>query len=155
MIVQFLDRDTACHIILVGSGGIGKTSMGLHIFHHPDIVHWFVHQYFVACDAIMTSDTLATTILQGMGAQITNGENPNTTVHHVLMTLPPTLVFLDNFETPWDSESSRPGMEDLLLKIGSSSRASLMVTTCIKELPSNFSWTYKVEISLLLPEAAR
>ena len=43
---------------------MGKTSTGLHIVHHLDVVHRFVHhRYFVACDAITTSDALATTVL--------------------------------------------------------------------------------------------
>ena len=94
MIVRFFDRDAACRIALVGSGGIGKTSTCLHIFHHPDIVHRFGHsRYFVACDAITTSDALATAILQVIGAQIVNGEDPNTTLYRVLMTLSPSLFF--------------------------------------------------------------
>ena len=140
----------------MGSGGIGKTSAGLHIFHHPDVVHRFEHhRYFVACDAITTSDALATAILQVVGAQIVNSENPNTTLYRVLMALPPSLIFLDNFETPWDSESSRSGVEDILSKIGASPKISLIVTTRIKELPSNLSWTYKEEIAPLSLEAAR
>ena len=140
----------------MGSGGIGKTSAGLHIFHHPDVVHRFEHhRYFVACDAITTSDALATAILQVIGAQTVNGENSNSTLYRVLMTLPSSLVFLDNFETPWDSESSRSGVEDVLSKIGASPKISLMVTTRIRGLPSNLSWTYKEEISPLSPEAAR
>ena len=140
----------------MGSGGIGKTSAGLHIFHHPDIVHRFDrHRYFVACDAITTSDALATAILQVIGAQVVNGENPNTTLYRVIMTLPPSLFLLDNFETPWDPESSRSGVEDILSKIGASSKISLMVTTRIRELPSNLSWTYEAEIVPLSPEAAR
>ena len=94
-------------------------------------------------------------ILQVVGAQIVNSENPNTTLHHLLMTLPPSLIFLDNFETPWDPESSRSGVEDILSKIGASPKISLIVTTRIKELPSNFSWTYEAEIAPLSPEAAR
>ena len=140
----------------MGSGGIGKTSAGLHIFHHPDIVHRFEHhRYFVACDAITTSDALATTILQVVGAQIVNSENPNTTLYRVLKTLPPSLLFLDNFETPWDPDSSKSGVEDILSKIGASPKISLIVTTRIKELPSNLSWTYETEIAPLPPEAAR
>ena len=146
----------ACRIALMGSGGIGKTSAGLHIFHHPDVVYRFEHhRYFVACDAITTSDSLATTILQVMGAQLVNSENPNTTLHRVLMALPPSLIFLDNFETPWDAEPSKLGVEDILSKIGASPKISLMVTTRIKGLPSNLSWTYKEEIVPLSPEAAR
>ena len=109
----------------------------------------------MACDAITTSDSLATTILQVVGAQIVNNENPNTIPHRVLMTLPPSLLFLDNFETPWDSESSRSGVEDILSKIGASPKISLIATTRIKGLPSNLSWTYKEEIEPLSPEAAR
>ena len=71
------------------------------------------------------------------------------------MALPPSLIFLDNFETPWDSDSSRLGVEDILSKIGASPKISLIVTTRIKELPSNLSWTYEAEISPLSLEAAR
>ena len=140
----------------MGSGGIGKTSAGLHIFHHPDIVHWFKHhQYFVACNAITTSDTLATMILRVAGVQIVNSKNPNMTLHCVLMALPPSLIFLDNFKMPWDSDSSRSGVENILSKIGASPKISLIVTTHIKELPSNLSWIYEAENSPLSLEAAR
>ena len=71
------------------------------------------------------------------------------------MTLPSSLLFLDYFETPWDQESSRPGVEDILSKIGASPKISLIVMTRIKELPSNLSWTYEAEIVPLSPEAAR
>ena len=140
----------------MGSGGIGKTSAGLHIFHHPDVIHRFEHhRYFVACDAITTSDALATTIFQAVGAKVVNGENPNSTLYRVLMALPPSLIFLDNFETPWDAESSKSGVEEILSKIGASPKISLMVTSRIKRLPSNLSWTDKEEIAPLSPEAAR
>ena len=65
-------------------------------------------------------DALATVILQVVGAQIVNGEVLNTILYRVLMTLPPSLIFLDNLETPWDSDSSRSGVEDVLSKIGAS-----------------------------------
>ena len=142
----------------MGSGGIGKTSAGLHIFYHLDMVHRLEHyRYFVACDAITTSDTLATVILQVVGVQIVNGEDINTILYRVLITLPPSLTFLDNFETPWYSDSSRLGVEDILSKIGASPKISLMVTTRIKELRSNLLWIYKaeIEISPLSLEAAR
>ena len=71
------------------------------------------------------------------------------------MTLPSSLLFLDNFETPWDQESSRPGVEDILSKIEASPNISLIVMTRIKELPSNLSWTYEAEIVPPSPEAAR
>ena len=94
-------------------------------------------------------------ILQVAGAQIVNSKNPNMTLHCVLMALPPSLIFLDNFKTPWDSDSSRSGVEDILSKIGASPKISLIVTTHVKELPSNLSWIYEAEISPLSLEAAR
>ena len=120
------------------------------------MVHRFEHyRYFVACDAITTSDTLATVILQVVGVQIVNGEDLNTILYRVLITLPPSLIFLDNFETPWYSNSSRLGVEDIFSKIGASPKISLMVTTRIKELLSNLLWIYEAEISPLSLEAAR
>ena len=46
-------------------------------------------------------------------------------------------------------------MEDILSKIGASPKISLIMTTHIKELPSNLSWIYEAEISPLSLEAAR
>lgn len=39
--VPLFGSDSPCYVALVGSGGMGKTSIGLHIFHHSDLVQKF------------------------------------------------------------------------------------------------------------------
>ena len=53
----------------MGSGGIGKTSAGLHIFHHPDVVHRFEHhRYFVATTVLKDAQAKFVEIGEVLGA---------------------------------------------------------------------------------------
>ena len=51
---SFLLRPEGAAIAILGSGGIGKTSLALSVMHRPDIAKHYARRYFIACDAANT-----------------------------------------------------------------------------------------------------
>lgn len=125
------------------------------MLYHPEIVQSFKGcRHFVSCEPAQRAEDLALLILQVLGSAQVSGENVKSTLHRVLSDLPPTLIFLDNFETPWNSESSRSEVEDILTRLGAAMTVSLIITTRISMLPTVISWTHHERISPLSPIAA-
>jgi len=63
-----------------------------------------------------SADTLAELILRVLRVPSVAEEHPSTALHQVLLSAPPTLLVLDNFETLWDVNSNRANVLDLLQK---------------------------------------
>ena len=142
-------------IAILGAGGIGKTATALHILHHKDVVaRYEEHRYFVGCDAVNSAETLATLILQIIQAPSVVGENIVTLLHQALLSSPPTLLLLDNFETVWYVPAGRDHVIDLLQKIGNAKNVSLMITMRAAVPPAGIAWTcFSCLPPLLLPDA--
>ena len=144
-------RSEQTRLAILGSGGIGKTSTALHILHHKDVVSRYQkYRYFVGCDAVNSAEALATLIIQVMQVPARVGENIVTFLHGILLSSPPTLLLLDNFETVWDVPAGREGILDLLQKIGNAKNVSLMITIRAAVPPPSITWTHS---SCLLPLA--
>ncbi|KAJ7216007.1 hypothetical protein GGX14DRAFT_696431 [Mycena pura] len=54
-------------IVLLGPGGMGKTSLAISALHHPDISSKYVHRYFVSCQSAPSCSELMTTIASHIG----------------------------------------------------------------------------------------
>jgi tetratricopeptide (TPR) repeat protein len=129
-------------LAILGAGGIGKTSAALHILHHRDVVTRYEdRRYFVGCNAVTSAEALATLMLQIIQASSAAGENIVTVLHRALLSAPLTLLLLDNFETVWDTNSTRDGVLDLLQKIGNAKTVSLMITMRGAVPPPSIVWT--------------
>lgn len=64
-VVGLLGRAQQTKVVILGDGGMGKTSAALHILHHGDLAGKYGNRrYFVACDAITSTESLATLTLQ-------------------------------------------------------------------------------------------
>ena len=113
------------------------------------------HRYFVGCDAVNSAEVLATQILQIMQVPARAGENIVTFLHGVLLSSPPTLLLLDNFETVWDLPAGRDGVVDLLQKIGNAKNVSLMITIRAAVPPPSITWTCSNCLLPLAPADAK
>jgi len=138
---------TGACLIILGTGGVGKTSIALGVLHHERVADIYkIRRLFVSCegaaDAAGVLNALAT-------ALHLSGEALQMQVLHSLSEHP-TLIVLDNFETPWEPPASRTGTEGLLGAISSLTGVAVLVTMRGAERPSGTRWIVP-HLPVLLP----
>ncbi|KAJ7095541.1 hypothetical protein C8R44DRAFT_813427 [Mycena epipterygia] len=102
-VVRILKHSTA-HLAILGTGGMGKTSLAIAALHHPEVAEKYTHRYFVSCHSTVSCSDLARSIAEHIGCE----KGPNMSkkiVNHFLLS-PASLSVLDNFETPWEPITS-------------------------------------------------
>jgi len=143
-------------IVILGGGGMGKTSTALHILHHSAVkARYGEVRYFVGCDSVTSGGALALLILQIIQHKIAPNENSSDVLYRPLSSYPCILLLLDNFETMWNSESNRADIRDLLSKIVSLSKVSLIITSRGDTPPSGVKWMRVDCLPPLSPEFAK
>jgi GTPase SAR1 family protein len=128
-VVNILVQDSA-HIAILGAGGMGKTSLATVAFHNPQVEAKYSHQYFVPCHSSPTCNELAVTIADHIG--IEKGSNMTKKIAHYFAHAPPSLLVLDNLETPWEPFSSRSEVEEFLSLLTDVPHLGLMVSNVCK-----------------------
>jgi AAA+ ATPase superfamily predicted ATPase len=109
-VVDILKQSNA-RVTILGTGGMGKTSLAIAALHHPEVTEIYAHRYFVACHSAASRSDLARSIAEHIGCD--KGSLPKQIVNY-LTRGPPSLLLLDNFETPWEPSASRSEVEDFL-----------------------------------------
>jgi hypothetical protein len=110
-IVNTLMQDSAC-IAILGTGGMGKTSLATAALHNPQVEARYSHRYFVPCHSCPTSTELATTIADHIGLE--KGRNMAGKIVDYFSHAPPSLLVLDNLETCWENLLHRAQVEEFL-----------------------------------------
>ncbi|KAJ7261944.1 P-loop containing nucleoside triphosphate hydrolase protein, partial [Mycena rebaudengoi] len=137
-VVNILLQDSA-HIAILGAGGMGKTSLGIAALHNPQVEAKYSSRYFVPCHSTPTCTELVRTIADHIGVE--RGSNLLNKVAHYFAHTPPSLLVLDNLETPWESQSSRQEVEEFLSLLTDAPQLGLMITLRGTERPSKVKWT--------------
>ncbi|KAJ7286278.1 P-loop containing nucleoside triphosphate hydrolase protein, partial [Mycena rebaudengoi] len=137
-VVNILIQDSA-HIAILGAGGMGKTSLATAALHNPQVEAKYSHRYFIPCHSSLTCTELASTIADHIGLE--KGSNMAKKVAHYFVHAPPSLLVLDNLETPWEPLSSRSEVEEFLSLLTDAPQLGLMITLRGAEHPSRVKWT--------------
>ncbi|KAF8207072.1 hypothetical protein K438DRAFT_1815632 [Mycena galopus ATCC 62051] len=127
------------YVALLGTGGIGKTSLAIAVLHHPAILSKFPRRFFVSCESTASQSELLAAIGRAIGL-----EQPNSTLRSILHALSgPDLVLLvlDNVETIWEPLDSRNDLEEFLSKLNDIPNLSLVITLRGAERPGKVRWT--------------
>ncbi|KAJ6517042.1 hypothetical protein DFH09DRAFT_1430930 [Mycena vulgaris] len=141
-VVDLILNHTPACVAIVGSGGIGKTSIALTSIHHPEVEKYFLNRrFFLSCEAVLTADSLALDLLKlfGLSADSSGSRSPSDILVSFAqsMTLK-CLLCLDNFETTWDSDKDH--VELLLSKIAVP-HLTLIITSRDSDRPRGIKWT--------------
>ncbi|KAJ7488073.1 hypothetical protein FB451DRAFT_1081691 [Mycena latifolia] len=126
-------------VAILGSGGVGKTSLATAIMHHPDIAGKFAHRHFVLCDSAVNHGDLFSIVASHLQLEPSQS-SPKDIVGH-LCAAPATLLVLDNLETPWEPTSSRDQVEEFLALLTEIPDLSLLITMRGTERPRKVSWS--------------
>ncbi|KAJ7244236.1 P-loop containing nucleoside triphosphate hydrolase protein, partial [Mycena rebaudengoi] len=137
-VVNILVQDSA-HIAILGAGGMGKTSLATAALHNPRVEANYSHQYFVPCHLSPTCNELAATIADHIGLE--KGSNMAKKIAHHFAHAPPSLLVLDNLETPWETLSSHAKVEEFLSLMTDVPQLGLMITLRGAEQPNKAKWT--------------
>ncbi|KAI0040348.1 hypothetical protein FA95DRAFT_1527690, partial [Auriscalpium vulgare] len=129
--------------VILGAGGIGKTTLALAILHHPAVVHKFHERiYFISCEGCLSASMLINDIAKVLGIQ--NDLDYSLKEEEILSYLEssPNLLCLDNFETLWNADLQvKHTVTVLLQKFSSVFSVSLLITMRGLEYPEGIAWS--------------
>ncbi|KAJ7112025.1 hypothetical protein C8R43DRAFT_153306 [Mycena crocata] len=125
-------------LAILGTGGIGKTTLATAALHHGDIVHKYPQRYFISCHSATTSTDLVEVIASHVG--VDKGPNLARRIASHLKFNSICLLVLDNFETPW--EAARREVEEILSLLTEIPHLALMLTMRGAQHPSKVQWTH-------------
>ncbi|KAJ7459294.1 hypothetical protein FB451DRAFT_1272453 [Mycena latifolia] len=139
-------------VAILGSGGIGKTSLATAVIHHSQIADKFQQRYFIACEAAATHSDLVHAV-----ASYLQSEPAQNLIIRSLAEGPPTLLVLDNLETAWEPSASRARVEEFLSLLTDIPHVALLITMRGVERPGKVRWTrpFFPPLNPLSYEAAR
>ncbi|KAJ7030190.1 P-loop containing nucleoside triphosphate hydrolase protein, partial [Mycena alexandri] len=151
-----LFRQGSPRIAILGSGGMGKTSLARIVVHHEEITTKYQgNRFFVTCDTASSKPELAGLIGAHLGLK--PGKDLTRVVLQHFSSSPPTLLILDNLETVWEPTKSRKEIEEFLSLLTDINSLALVITMRGAERPSKVQWTrpFLLPLPPLAQDAAR
>lgn len=130
-VVANLLSGTAAQIAILGTAGVGKSSLALAALHHPDIITKYgPNRHFVSCESAAS----ATELISAIATYYALGQpsRPSKAIIKYLSNLSvPSVIVLDNFETPWEPLECRSEVEDFLSLLVDVKDLNLIVSSCL------------------------
>ncbi|ORY55010.1 hypothetical protein BCR35DRAFT_335687 [Leucosporidium creatinivorum] len=119
-------QSLGAHVVLAGTGGIGKSSLALNALHSPELGLRFQRKLFIRCDTTPSAEALIEELVRVRGQPLAITEEPVGTMVRALEQMS-TLLVLDNLETPLDADGSNT--KDLVERLAAIPTVSLLITT--------------------------
>ncbi|KAF8182554.1 P-loop containing nucleoside triphosphate hydrolase protein [Pholiota molesta] len=127
-------------IAILGSGGFGKTTLARSILHEARVADRYKARYFLSCKNITNGDGLFLALSEMLG--LTTAPSKALASARRVLARFPTLLCLDNFETPWEPPSTREDVEGALACIADIPNLSLIITARGTQRPAQVAWSY-------------
>jgi serine/threonine protein kinase/tetratricopeptide (TPR) repeat protein len=150
-LAESLCSDPPAPVPVLGPAGAGKTTMILAALHETRVAERFGRRrWFIRCDGASGRDSLAGAIARTLCPDAAPPLEPK--VFNVLEEAPAVLA-LDNFETPWERETTE--VEELLSELAAIPGLALAVALRGGQRPFGPSWREAIHAGPLDPESAR
>ncbi|KAF8261443.1 hypothetical protein EI94DRAFT_1833321 [Lactarius quietus] len=131
-------------IAILGPGGYGKTTLASAVLSHRSVRQRFRDaRFFVACESATTAGDLLIELAKALGL-LEPDAGSDVSWHSIRASLTEVecIICLDNFESPWDQAAeTRNAVEELLCRITSLQRVTVLVTMRGTERPARTRWT--------------
>lgn len=129
-------------IVILGAGGMGKTTLALNVMHAAQVVEKYSSRLFVSCEACTSMEQLTSelAVVLEIPAERRNSHLFDAVLDR-LRTPTPTLVCLDNYETAWYESNPKRSMEAFLRHLDSIPNLSILITMRGAERPTGLTWS--------------
>ncbi|THV04603.1 TPR-like protein [Dendrothele bispora CBS 962.96] len=140
--VNILCQQAFRFLAILGAGGMGKTSLALHIMDSALVKDKFAEKcYFIPCELFEDAESLVQGLIYVMKLAIQENQSKHEILFdHLQAAQSDLLIVFDNFETPWNHDDSRIGVKILLEKIARYEKVSLIVTMRGPDGPGDIPW---------------
>lgn len=138
-------------ILIQGGPGIGKTELTKAVAHHPDIAARFgERRWFVRLEAADSAEKMEEAIIRAIGG------DPQRCLQAALSQLnyQPTMLILDNLETPWEPLGGREAVHQALAAITATPELALLASIRGLEKVEGARWSVEHRVDALKPEYA-
>ncbi|KAG8980153.1 hypothetical protein FRB93_009632 [Tulasnella sp. JGI-2019a] len=146
-------------LAILGPGGIGKTALLMAVREHMDIEQKFGEsRFFVRCEQATTTALFAELIARSLHIDNASSDRIGDVRIRLRSNKQPTLLLLDNFETPWDIPEEQTHVEEIISSLTSFPHVALLITMRSNVPPStNIAWSrpWLEPLPVLPKEAAR
>ncbi|KAF8198693.1 P-loop containing nucleoside triphosphate hydrolase protein, partial [Mycena galopus ATCC 62051] len=127
--------------VILGPGGIGKSSLALATLHQRELVsHFGAHRYFISLESSTSASDMLSAIATFLGIE-DSPKMARAIIRHLSDLATPCVLVLDNLEDCWEPAASRTGVEDFLSLLSEIPHLQLMVTMRGAERPGKVKWT--------------
>ncbi|KAF7323636.1 NB-ARC domain-containing protein [Mycena kentingensis (nom. inval.)] len=152
-ITAIISQPATPRIVILGTGGIGKTCLARAIMHHPTVAERYsfledtgnTHYIFLSCDrAHNLADLLvlcAVHLALDPGAGNAKANILDCLTQRTVSQKAGCLLFLDNLETCWEADTTRPVIEAFLGQLSAIANLGLIITMRGTERPANVQWS--------------
>ncbi|KAF5344013.1 hypothetical protein D9758_012910 [Tetrapyrgos nigripes] len=127
-------------LAILGAGGIGKTSIALHINNAEEVQEKYGQaSYFLPCEVLPDARSLLQGLTQRLEIQVKERESQHKKLEeHFKIHMEPVLFILDNFETPWNNDQVH--VESLLENLAGVNQISMILTMRGLNGPGSIEW---------------
>ncbi|KAH8806870.1 hypothetical protein DL96DRAFT_600741 [Flagelloscypha sp. PMI_526] len=143
-IVQVTTTSSEPYIAILGSGGIGKTTIATTVLHDSRITSVYPRRYFVSSELAPTIELLEIRVADALSIpQSERGADlVSRIVDHICRDGHPVLLYIDNLESIWEIKSEQPKVDYFLdVLSGATNRLAILVTMRgTQELKTSFPW---------------
>ncbi|KAG8942452.1 hypothetical protein FRC03_003187 [Tulasnella sp. 419] len=143
--VKLLLSAPGAKIVILGPGGMGKTSVALKVIHDPRLVDLFGEfRCWIPCEQATSVPLFIELVAKSLNV---SSSSSNDRLTDIIVFLKNSkllyILLLDNFETPWDIEGQQSSVADVLTVLASIPTVSLLITMRGNQPPSSntIDWT--------------